>query len=182
MIELSSLMWLTALMAAVAGYLRGWRRETPVMVAALFGAYLLIQADVLLRSIPFLTGAGRELTFIVQIGIFGLIVYLGYGFRTAAYYQRGRRVVFKLNSAASWLGLLFGGINGWLIAGTAWFLMDINEYPLSPFIVAPSATSPTALALGMNPVVLLTGGLGGGAPTFLLIAALAALVLAATSA
>lgn len=78
--------------------------------------------------------------------------------------------------------MLFGGINGWLIAGTAWFLMDINEYPLSPFIVAPSATSPTALALGMNPVVLLTGGLGGGAPTFLLIAALAALVLAATSA
>ncbi len=175
-------MWFTAILTAVFGFLRGWRREVPVMAAALMGIFILIQADVLLRSVPFLSGTGREVTFAIQTLLFLLMIYVGYTLRQAPVDDQGRRVQLKLNSSASWLGLLFGGINGWLVAGTVWYLMDINEYPLSPFIIAPAVNSPSANALGSLPVVLFTGGLSGGSVSFLLVVAIAAIALSATSA
>lgn len=182
MIELSSLMWFTAVLTGIFGFLRGWRREVPVMAAGLLGIFLLIQADVLLRSIPFLSGTGREVTFAIQSILFLAMIYVGYTIRHAPVDDQGRRVQLKLNSSASWLGLLFGAINGWLVAGTLWYLMDINEYPLSPFIIAPAIDSPSANALGTLPVILFTGGLNGGSVSFLLVVAIAAIALSATSA
>lgn len=182
MIELSSLMWFTALLTGISGFLRGWRYEVPVMAAALMGIFLLLQADVLLRSIPFLSGTGREVTFTVQIVLFLFAIYVGYTTRRAPVDDQGRRIAIKLNSSASFLGVLFGAINGWLIMGTIWYLMDINEYPLSPFIIAPAVNSPSASALGSLPVILFTGGLNGGSVGFLLVVAIAAIALSATSA
>lgn len=182
MIELSSLMWFVAVLTAIFGFLRGWRREVPVIAASLLGIFLLLQADVLLRSIPFLSATGREVTFTIQVTLFMLVVYIGYTLRQAPVNEQGYVVQIKFNSSASWLGLLFGAINGWLVAGTIWYLMDINEYPLSPFIIAPATDSPSAAALNSLPVVLFTGGLNGGSVGFLLVVAIAAIALSATSA
>lgn len=182
MIELSSLVWFVAILTAVFGFLRGWRREVPVVAAALMGIFLLLQIDVLLRSLPFLAATGREVSFAVQTLLFMAIIYFGYTLRQAPVDSQGRRLALKLNSSASWLGALFGAINGWLVGGTVWYLMDINEYPLSPFIIAPAIDSPSADALGTLPVVLFTGGLAGGSVSFLLVVAIAAIALAATSA
>ena len=111
-----------------------------------------------------------------------IVIYYGYTLRQAPVDNQGRRLQIKFNSSASWLGALFGAINGWLVAGTIWYLMDINEYPLSPFIIAPAINSPSADALGTLPVVLFTGGLSGGSVSFLLVVAIAAIALSATSA
>jgi hypothetical protein len=182
MIELSSLMWFVAILTAIFGFLRGWRREVPVIASALMGIFLLLQLDVLLRAIPFISGTGREITFSIQTILFMLIIYYGYTLRQAPVDNQGRRLQIKFNSSASWLGALFGAINGWLVAGTIWYLMDINEYPLSPFIIAPAVNSPSADALGTLPVILFTGGLSGGSVSFLLVVAIAAIALSATSA
>ena len=182
MIELSSLMWFVAILTAIFGFLRGWRREVPVIASALMGIFLLLQLDVLLRSIPFISSTGRELTFSIQTILFMVIIYYGYTLRQAPVDNQGRRLQIKFNSSASWLGALFGAINGWLVAGTIWYLMDINEYPLSPFIIAPAVNSPSADALGTLPVILFTGGLSGGSVSFLLVVAIAAIALSATSA
>ena len=39
--------------------------------------------------------------------------------------------------------------------------MDINEYPLSPYIVAPAPGSPSDQARNLLPLVVLGGGPGG---------------------
>ena len=81
MIELSSLMWFVAILTAIFGFLRGWRREVPVIASALIGIFLLLQLDVLLRAIPFISGTGREITFSIQTILFMLIIYYGYTLR-----------------------------------------------------------------------------------------------------
>lgn len=182
MIELSSLMWFTAILTGIFGFLRGWRREVPVTATVLMSIFLLIQGDVLLRSIPFLSGMGREITFAIQLVLFLFALYYGYTSRVVTSDEQGRNVALRLNSSASFLGALFGAINGWLTMGTVWYLMDINEYPLSPFIIAPAVNSPSAGALGSLPAVLFTGGLNGGSVSFLLVVAIAAIALSATSA
>lgn len=182
MIELSSLMWFVALLTSVFGFLRGWRREVPVIAAALMGIFIILQIDVMLRAIPFIASTGREVSFSIQVLLFSLMIYFGYTRRQAPVDNQGRRLHIKFNSSASWLGALFGAINGWLVAGTIWYLMDINEYPLSPFIIAPAVNSPSADALGTLPVLLFTGGLSGGSVGFLLVVAIAAFALSATSA
>ena len=56
---------------------------------------------------------------------------------------------------------MMGFINGYLIGGALWYLLDINEYPLAQFVTAPSLNSPSALSLNWMPLVLIGGGASG---------------------
>ena len=65
------------------------------------------------------------------------------------------------------LGALAGGVNGYLIFGTIWYLLDINrlatgQYPLDPYIVAPIAGTPSAGTVPNLPLYLLTNNGANG--------------------
>lgn len=174
MIELSSVMWLAVILSALLGFLRGWRAEVPVLVIPIAYIYVLLQFDSLIRAVGFLASISPYVWFILHvIGFFSTVWYFGY---------RGRRLIdddgrIKLSSSASFLGALFGAVNGWLLMGTFWYLMDIHEYPLAPYITAPTLNSPSAEAIWMLPPVLFTGGIGSGNPDFLLVVGLFVLLL-----
>lgn len=153
MIELYSLMWVIAAFAAVIGYLRGWNREIVVTAGAVLAMFLLFQFDSLLRG-TLLSTAPREQTFFIQAGIFLLIVY-------AAYQNRTFNARERTGNISGLLGALVGFFNGYLIGGTLWYFLDINEYPLSPLITAPGLASPSAQSLPAIPLVVLSGGVGG---------------------
>jgi hypothetical protein len=53
-------------------------------------------------------------------------------------------------------------MNRYLIAGTLWYFLDINEYPLAPLVIAPGPGSPSERALDLLPLVILSGGVNGG--------------------
>jgi hypothetical protein len=40
------------------------------------------------------------------------------------------------------LGLVFGGVNGYLIIGTIWSYMHAAHYPFEPYIIAPTNQDP----------------------------------------
>jgi hypothetical protein len=173
MIELSSVLWLAVMLSGLLGFLRGWREEIQVMVIPIAYIYLLIQFDLFVRAIGFLANISTNVWFILHvIGFLGTTWYFGY---------RGHRIVDprygRFNSSASWLGALFGALNGWLLMGTFWYLMDIHEYPLTPYITAPSITSPSADAVWALPPVLFTGGISAGNPDFLLVVVLIAILI-----
>ncbi|HYO87778.1 MAG TPA: hypothetical protein VER79_03970, partial [Candidatus Limnocylindrales bacterium] len=44
---------------------------------------------------------------------------------------------------------------------TIWYFMDINEYPLAPYIIAPAVGSSSDQARNILPLVLLGGGPAG---------------------
>lgn len=169
MIELYSLMWVIAAFTAILGFQRGWNREVIVTTGCVLGMFLLFQLDALLRG-TLLASTSREQTFFIQAGIFLLIVY-------AAYQNPlGDNGNDERGNTSNILGGIMGFVNGYLIGGSLWYFLDINEYPLAPLIIAPSLNSPSAISLQTMPMVVLSGGVGGNGD-FLIIAVIGLLLL-----
>jgi hypothetical protein len=161
MIELYSMMWVIATFASVIGFLRGWNKEVVVTAGAVLGMFMLFQFDSLLRGV-LLNSLARDQVFFIQAGLFMLIVYGAYQTRMAGVGERGRAARGQESGMQSGLlGGIVGFLNGYLIMGTLWYFLDINEYPLAPMILAPGPNSPSAQNVGTIPMVILSGGVTG---------------------
>lgn len=154
MIQLSSLMWAVAIFFAILGFMRGWNKEVIATAGIVLATFALFQFDSLLRGTIFAT-VSRDQTFLVQGAIFFAIVFIAY--RTRSFVISRSRVDLQTNI----LGGLVGFLNGYLIAGTLWYFLDINEYPLAPLVTAPAPGSPSDQARNMLPLVILSGGVSG---------------------
>jgi uncharacterized membrane protein required for colicin V production len=159
MIQLSALMWAFALVFGMIGFMRGLPKELISLAGIVLALFALFQFDVTLRQI-ILANVSGEQRFLIQSMIFMGIVFFAYQTRALGrrlnVEERGRD---SLQSTV--LGAIVGFINGYLIWGSLWYFMDINGYPLSPFIVAPVPGSPSAAAINSLPLYVLAGGPGG---------------------
>lgn len=155
MISLVSLMWTTAAFFAVAGALRGWRREIRATAGVVIGFLAILQFDSLLRGSLFLSFS-NELTFALQAAIYLDIVVFAY---------RSQLTLEQEGSRGGARGALFGALagffNGYVVAGSIWYFLDINRYPFAQLVSAPSEASASFQSIGLMPAVLLGGGLAG---------------------
>lgn len=161
MIQLSALMWTMASFFAIIGYLRGWNREIISTAGIVLGLFALFQFDTLLRGV-LLANVPRDQVFFVQVVFFIIIVYFAYQERAiigGGNRRRGDDGRDDLQNKV--LGGILGFVNGYLIWGSLWYFLDINEYPLAPLVIAPSPGSPSDQARNILPLVLLGGGPGG---------------------
>ncbi|MBK8022090.1 MAG: CvpA family protein [Chloroflexi bacterium] len=159
MIQLSALMWTMAVFFAMIGYLRGWNRELISTAGIVLGLFALFQFDTLLRGV-LLANVPRDQVFLVQSVFFIIIVYFAYQERAIIGPGR-RRDEGRDELQNKILGSLLGFVNGYLIWGSIWYFLDINEYPLAPQVIAPSPGSPSDQARNILPLVLLGGGPAG---------------------
>ena len=163
MMQLSAVLVMMSIFFAIIGFLRGWNREIVATAGIVLGLFALFQFDTILRG-TLLANVSRDQVFFVQTGIFAAIVFFAYQTRsiTGADIRREERErEGRDNLQESVLGALLGALNGYLIWGSIWYFMDINEYPLAPFILAPSPGSASATTESILPLVLLGGGPGG---------------------
>lgn len=160
MIQLSAVMITMAIFFAIIGFLRGWNKELISMAGIILGLFALFQFDNLVRGV-LLAGVSRDQVFFVQAAIFVVVVFFAYQTRALFAEERGRGGEGRDNLQESVLGALLGFLNGYLIWGSLWYFMDINEYPLSPWIIAPSPGSPSDQARDLLPLVILGGGVNG---------------------
>jgi len=155
MISLASLMWATAIFFAFMGVLRGWNRELVGTAGIVLGVFAIFQFDSLLRGTIFLLMSNDQI-FGVQLIIFTSIVFLAY---------RSQGVVDATNMRGRIQGGILGGLvgfgNGYFVAGSIWYFLDINLYPFSQFVTAPAEGSVSFQAIESMPIVLLGGGLTG---------------------
>lgn len=156
MIELSALLVLMTIFFGIIGFLRGWNKELIAMAGIILGLFALFQFDNLLRG-AILRGVALDQVFVIQAGLFIVIVFFAYQTRAL---DRGRRDG-RSSLQESFLGGVVGAINGYLIWGSLWYFMDINNYPLAPSVIAPSPGSPSDQALQWLPLVVLGGGVNG---------------------
>lgn len=163
MVELYSMMWIVGAFTAVIGFLRGWNQEILVTAATLLMAFVLFQFDSLVRG-TLLAGISRDQVFLLQAGIFLVVVYMAYKQRFDFGIPRAREGI-----QSGILGGIVGFINGYLIMGTLWYFLDINEYPLAPLITAPGPNSPSAQSLSSIPLVVLSGGITGSGDFLVLV-------------
>jgi hypothetical protein len=158
MIEIYSMTWIAAIFFAVIGMIRGWSKELVALAGIILAMFALFQFDSLLRGV-FLASVPKDQAFFVQIGLFGVIVYFAYQTRGPNVSQeRGPR---RNRFQDAILGGLLGALNGYLIWGAFWYFLDINDYPLSPLIIAPAPGGISDRNVGTIPLVLLGGAAGG---------------------
>ena len=58
------------------------------------------------------------------------------------------------------LGSIAGAVNGYLVSGSIWYFMHINDYPLAPFIEAPVSGSLSMSTVNNLPLFVLAEGPG----------------------
>jgi hypothetical protein len=160
MIQLSGFMWAMAFAFAAIGYMRGLSKEMISLAGIILGLFALFQFDPFIRE-QLLGNVASEQRFYIQCIIFVAMVFFAYqtnalGRRTLTPNNDGRDVV-----QSRVLGAVVGFINGYLIWGSIWYLMHINGYPLSPYIIQPPPGSPSAETINSLPLYVLAGGPGG---------------------
>ncbi len=160
MIQLSNMLWLCALVGAVLGFQRGWNREVISMSGIVLGWFALFQFDGLLRG-TLLATMPFDQVFLVQVLLFLALTFFSYQTRIFTPEGRPGSETRRERTQSSLLGALVGFFNGYLIWGTIWYFLDINEYPMSPYIIAPAPGSASANSLSMIPIVFFGGGLDG---------------------
>ncbi len=175
MISLVSLIWATAGFFALSGALRGWHREFIGTTAVVLGFFAIFQFDSLLRGSLY-SLMTNEMTFLLQMALFlGIVTFAYRSQLTFVPSSRSKQIRDTLLGAAA------GFFNGYFIAGSTWYFLDINRYPFPQLVSAPAETSASFQSLGVMPIVLLGGGLAGsGALLALAILAILAVVILIT--
>jgi len=156
MVQLYSLMWILAVFFAIIGVMRGWTKEIIATAGIMLALFALFQFDSLLRGTVLLTFPTDQV-FFIQAAVFLLVVFIAYTNRTFISDDTPDRVTLQ----EGLLGGIIGFVNGYLVGGSLWYFMDINEYPFSPYITAPAADSISAQNLNAMPLVILGGGATG---------------------
>jgi uncharacterized membrane protein required for colicin V production len=158
MMQLNALLWTMALLFGFIGFTRGWNKEIIATSGIILGLFALYQFDDLIRQV-LLAQVTPDSVFLVQTIIFGVIVFFAYQTRALIGSDAARaRGEGRDQLQTNVLGGIVGFINGYLIWGTLWYFMHINNYPLSPYISAPPAGSPSAATIQQLPLYLLAGG------------------------
>ncbi len=161
MLEIVTFVWAFVAFFALTGFQRGWTKEIISMAGIILGLFALHQFDVLIRG-QLLAGFAADLKFAFQTGIFLVIVFFAYQTRTligsdarAAQGGDGRDAM-----QSKVLGAIVGAANGYLVSGSVWYFLHINNYPLSPYISEPASGSLSFHNLGNLPLYILAQGPG----------------------
>jgi len=159
MIELNILIWLLAAFFSYIGWLRGWTKEIIALAGIVLGLFTMFQFDTLIRFSLFDELPVDQL-FYVQSALFLLIVFFAY--QTRALGDRRRSAENRDELQSKTLGAIVGFVNGYLVGGTLWYFLEINNYPLAPFVTQPPAGTASAAMVDRLPITVLTQNSANG--------------------
>lgn len=180
MMQLNALLFILIGLFGIIGYQRGWNKEVISLAAIVLALFTLNSFDNLLRE-TLLANTSSQTRFLVQAIIFAIIVFFGYQTR-ALIGSDANRAQGAANRGGGFgfgsgrpedgrdelqsriLGLLMGLLNGYLVWGSIWYLMHINNYPLDPYVRAPIPGTDSAALINALPLYILAGGPGGVDP------------------
>ncbi len=175
MVTLYSMLWVCAAFFAILGLIRGLRRELMVLAGVVLASFTLSQFDAIFRGL-FLATIPRDQACLVQLLIFTTIMYFAFQTRSIGALENDKTPRNNRTQDAI-LGGLVGGVNGYLIWGLVWYLLDINDYPFAPLIIAPAANSISAQAISSIPLVAMGSVTGGGQGFIVLVVVMFGLLL-----
>lgn len=164
MIQLSTVLWGMVIFFAAVGFMRGWTQEAIALTGVILALFTIEQLRNGILS-PFTSGAEPAPQFYLYSGM--LLAITIFAYQTPKRFQKKSRRRNRDQLQENLLGAVLGGFNGYLVVGSLWYYMFELGYPLSPYITAPSAGSPSAVVETQLPLTWL---LQGNLLTVLLIA------------
>lgn len=164
MIQLVTILIASIVFFGFVGFQRGWNRELIATSGIILVLFALYQFDDVIRGI-LLENVPSDQVFIIQTILFIAVVYFAYQTRAIVGNDAkdGRRGGSDARDPIQdrVLGAIVGSINGYMIFGSIWYLMDINNYPLSPYVQSPAGGTASADFVRSLPLYLLAGGPAG---------------------
>ncbi len=135
MVDIAVVLWLFIILFGIIGFVRGWAREVLVATSVVIAYFIIV---ILTEFAPFVKDffgnrpapSGAEISMVefwFKLVIIGVMVFLGY--ETPNIPRLAGNRFQRDNFRDSMLGLLLGAINGYLIVGTIWYLLDQANYP-----------------------------------------------------
>lgn len=140
MVSLPVLFWMFVILFAIIGTTRGWAKEILVTFSTILGLFIV---NLLVTYLPLLkpdSGISSTTRFWVEGLIIGGLAFFGYQTPNIRVLAGPRFARERLQDTL--LGLIIGALNGYLIVGSIWYLMDQMGYPLQPYFLPPEAGSP----------------------------------------
>lgn len=167
MIELAVIVYMFVAFFAYIGWMRGWTKELISLSGITLALFGLHQFDTLIR-ITLFGDLPQGSVYYIQAVLFMVIVFFAYQTRalgeapkTASAGGRSRSSADERDeSQTRTLGGLVGALNGYLVSGTLWYLLDIANYPLSPNVTRPLAGTISSDMIANLPLYILGAGEG----------------------
>ena len=178
MLSLSVIVYFFAIFFAYVGWQRGWTKELIALSGIMLALFGLYEFDNLIRNVLFGDLPAPQVYFI-QATLFCVVVFFAYQTRgldesKTVGRSRGRRSAAEQRAETQRraLGALAGAGNGYMIAGTLWYLLDnmyrnplaanqsLPNYALAPRVVLPPANTLAADMIPNLPLYILGSGEG----------------------
>jgi uncharacterized membrane protein required for colicin V production len=151
MVELSFVFYMFVFIFAIIGGMRGWAKEVLVGFSVILALFVL---TVLYRYLGFVNeflGSDSALKFYVDSIIVIVLAFFGY---ETPRLERFKAVVRREKIQDILLGIVFGGVNGYLIVGSIWYFLDQAGYFFS-FVTAPETDAARRLIANLPPDFML---------------------------
>lgn len=134
MMSIVSFFWLCVALFAMVGWMRGWAKELLVT----FSAILALGLNAMLRRyVPFVESLPQNDVTLFWIQTIIMLVLVYFGYQTVSISRLTTRAAREKVQDALFGGIL-GAFNGYLIAGSILYWMEVAEYPFPKFITAPT--------------------------------------------
>jgi hypothetical protein len=166
MVEIQQLFFILIFVVGIIGMVRGFLRElgvTLVLIATMFALDRLIP---IMNN--FINGGGfgflglgpvpetqstNNILFLLFAAMMVGATYIAYQGETLAYEGNNPKGI-----VGSLLGFLIGAVNGYLLFGTLWWLMNFYRYPFGLVAQPLPPAAEQIVASGLLPLELLGGG------------------------
>lgn len=139
MVSISVVFWLMVIIAGIIGGMRGWAKELLVIFSVVLALFIIV---VLETYVGFINGIfspevpTRQFWFRSVI----LLALAFFGYETPNLSGRFGGAARREKLQDSMLGIVLGGVNGYLIFGSIWHFIYEAGYPFE-FIFAPDANT-----------------------------------------
>ena len=157
MLQLSLFLWLMVFLFAGIGFMRGWTKELIATAGIVLALFTLKQFETLL--IDPLTQGQQNSKYYLQAAILLILAFFAYQ-TPPERLNRGNQPGNREGIQDGILGMLVGGLNGYLLFGSLWWYMDNLEYPLSPLVTPVVPGSASADMVSALPLSWMLGGDG----------------------
>lgn len=139
MVSLTVIFWMFVFLFAIIGGTRGWARELMVTFSVILAMFIIVLMET--YAPPFQPAARLEdsTRFWIRFTIVLLSVFFGYQTPNIRALAGARFARERLQDVL--LGIILGGINGYLIVGTIWYYMHEADYPFRQYFTPPDRTT-----------------------------------------
>ena len=134
MMSIVYVFWMYVILLAIVGAMRGWAKEVLVSFSVILA---LTTNHVLRRYIPIVAALPEDSTSLFWVLAIVLIALVFFGYQTVAMIPHLQSKATRERLQDALFGIIVGGLNGYLIAGSLLSYLVRTQYKVFPNVVLP---------------------------------------------